>query len=98
MRLSKATKEINLGKYNDFILPAWNGQMMQMYPQVLNRHQDNLTVYRWNDWSKIVLNEKIKHIDVDNPFLNDNSFIGLVRKTVLITSIYMIRTENYAIK
>jgi dipeptidyl-peptidase-4 len=24
---SKATKEINLGKYNDFILPAWNGQM-----------------------------------------------------------------------
>jgi hypothetical protein len=22
----KATKEINLGKYNDFILPAWNGQ------------------------------------------------------------------------
>jgi hypothetical protein len=27
---SKATKEINLGKYNDFILPAWNGQMMQM--------------------------------------------------------------------
>jgi hypothetical protein len=26
-----------------FILPAWNGQMMQMsYQQVLNRHQDNL--------------------------------------------------------
>jgi dipeptidyl-peptidase-4 len=25
-----------------FILPAWNGQMMQISAQVLNRHQDNL--------------------------------------------------------
>jgi dipeptidyl-peptidase-4 len=52
-----------LGKYNDFILPAWNGQMMQTY-QVLNRHQDNLDLLfidGTTGTSKIVLNEKIKH-------------------------------------
>jgi dipeptidyl-peptidase-4 len=40
----------------------WTNDANVLSAQVLNRHQDNLFVYRWNDWtSKIVLNEKIKH-------------------------------------
>jgi hypothetical protein len=31
----------------------------------------------------------------DNTFLNETVLFGLVRKTVLITSIYMIRTEEH---
>jgi dipeptidyl-peptidase-4 len=41
---SKATKEINLGKYNDFYIARmeWTNDANVLSAQVLNRHQDNL--------------------------------------------------------
>jgi len=41
---SKATKEINLGKYDDFYIARmqWTNDANVLSAQVLNRHQDNL--------------------------------------------------------
>jgi dipeptidyl-peptidase-4 len=85
---SKATKEINLGKYNDFYIARmqWTNDANVLSAQVLNRHQDNLDLL-FIDGStgatKVVLNEKDKaYVDVtDNlTFLNDNSFIWTSEK------------------
>ncbi|PKH67071.1 S9 family peptidase [Flavobacterium sp. ALD4] len=85
---SKATKEINLGKYNDFYIARmqWTNDANVLSAQVLNRHQDNLDLL-FIDGStgatKAVLNEKDKaYVDVtDNlTFLNDNSFIWTSEK------------------
>jgi dipeptidyl-peptidase-4 len=64
--LLEATKEINLGKYNDFYIARmeWTNDANVLSAQVLNRHQDNLDLLfidGTTGTSKIVLNEKIKH-------------------------------------
>lgn len=85
---SKATKEINLGKYSDFYIARmqWTNDTNVLSAQVLNRHQDNLDLLfidGTTGTSKVVLNEKDKaYVDVtDNlTFLNDNSFIWTSEK------------------
>ncbi|CAM2837231.1 S9 family peptidase [Flavobacterium frigoris] len=85
---SKATKEINLGKYSDFYIARmqWTNDSNVLSAQVLNRHQDNLDLLfidGTTGTSKVVLNEKDKaYVDVtDNlTFLNDNSFIWTSEK------------------
>ena len=83
-----ATKEINLGKYNDFYIARmqWTNDANVLSAQVLNRHQDNLDllfVDGTTGTTKVVLNEKDKaYVDVtDNlTFLKDNSFIWTSEK------------------
>jgi dipeptidyl-peptidase-4 len=85
---SKATKEINLGKYDDFYIARmqWTNDANVLSAQVLNRHQDNLDLLFIDGATgaaKVVLNEKDKaYVDVtDNlTFLNDNSFIWTSEK------------------
>ena len=85
---SKATKEINLGKYNDFYIARmqWTNDANVLSAQVLNRHQDNLDLLfidGTTGMAKVVLNEKDKaYVDVtDNlTFLSDNSFIWTSEK------------------
>jgi dipeptidyl-peptidase-4 len=85
---STATKEINLGKYNDFYIARmeWTNDANVLSAQVLNRHQDNLDLLFIDGTTgatKVVLNEKDKaYVDVtDNlTFLNDNSFIWTSEK------------------
>ncbi len=83
-----ATKEVNLGNYNDFYIARmqWTNDANVLSAQVLNRHQDNLDLLFIDGTtatSKIVLNEKDNaYIDVtDNlTFLKDNSFIWTSEK------------------
>jgi len=85
---SNATKQINLGKYNDFYIARmkWTDDANVLSAQVLNRHQDNLDLLFIDGNSgtaKVVLNEKDKaYVDVtDNlTFLKDNSFIWTSEK------------------
>jgi len=83
-----ATKEVNLGKYNDFYIARmqWTNDANVLSAQILNRHQDNLDLLFIDGTtatSKVVLNEKDKaYVDVtDNlTFLKDNSFIWTSEK------------------
>lgn len=85
---ASATKEVNLGKYNDFYIARmkWTNDANVLSAQILNRHQDNLDVLFIDGNSgtaKVVLNEKDKaYVDVtDNlTFLKDNSFIWTSEK------------------
>ena len=83
-----ASKQIDLGNYNDFYIPRikWTKEAQTLSVQVLNRHQNNLDLIFVDANSgapKVVLNEKDKaYIDVtDNlTFLKDNSFIWTSEK------------------
>jgi dipeptidyl-peptidase-4 len=83
-----ATKEVNLGNYNDFYIARmqWTNDNNVLSAQVLNRHQDNLDLLFIDGataTAKMVLNEKDKaYVDVtDNlTFLKDNSFIWTSEK------------------
>ena len=83
-----ASKQINLGNYNDFYIPRikWTKEAQTLSVQVLNRHQNNLDlifVDANSGSAKVVLNEKDKaYIDItDNlTFLKDNSFIWTSEK------------------
>jgi dipeptidyl-peptidase-4 len=83
-----ATKEVNLGKYNDFYIARmqWTNDANVLSAQILNRHQDNLDLVFIDGTTataKVVLNEKDKaYVDVtDNlTFLKDNSFIWTSEK------------------
>ncbi|TRX02455.1 S9 family peptidase [Flavobacterium gawalongense] len=85
---TNATKNINLGNYNDFYIARmkWTNDVNVLSAQVLNRHQDNLDLLFIDGNSgatKVVLNEKDKaYVDVtDNlTFLKDNSFIWTSEK------------------
>jgi dipeptidyl-peptidase-4 len=85
---TNATKNINLGNYNDFYIARmkWTNDANVLSAQVLNRHQDNLDLLFIDGNSgatKVVLNEKDKaYVDVtDNlTFLKDNSFIWTSEK------------------
>ncbi|MFV5702886.1 S9 family peptidase [Flavobacterium sp. XS2P12] len=85
---TNATKNINLGNYNDFYIARmkWTNDANVLSAQVLNRHQDNLDLLFIDGNSgatKVVLNEKGKaYVDVtDNlTFLKDNSFIWTSEK------------------
>jgi dipeptidyl-peptidase-4 len=85
---SNVTKEVNLGKYNDFYIARmkWTNEANVLSAQVLNRHQDNLDLLFIDGNSgmaKVVLNEKDKaYVDVtDNlTFLKDNGFIWTSEK------------------
>jgi dipeptidyl-peptidase-4 len=85
---ANATKEVNLGNYNDFYIARmkWTNNSNVLSAQVLNRHQDNLDLLFIDGNSgaaKVVLNEKDKaYVDVtDNlTFLKDNSFIWTSEK------------------
>ncbi|RTY92436.1 S9 family peptidase [Flavobacterium sp. GT3R68] len=85
---ANATKEIQLGNYNDFYIPRikWTNDANLLSVQVINRHQDNLDlifVDGTTGVAKVVLNEKDKaYIDItDNlTFLKDNSFIWTSEK------------------
>ncbi len=85
---SKATKNVDLSKYNDFYIPRikWTNDANVLSAQILNRHQDNLDLLLVDGATaatKVVLNEKDKaYIDVtDNlTFLKDNSFIWTSEK------------------
>ena len=83
-----ATKQIQLGNYNDFYIPRikWTKEAQTLSVQVLNRHQNNLDLIFVDANSgtpRVVLNEKDKaYIDItDNlTFLKDNSFIWTSEK------------------
>lgn len=83
-----ATKQINLGNYNDFYIPRikWTNEANVLSAQVINRHQNNLDLLFVDGTSgtaKVVLNEKDKaYVDItDNlTFLKDNSFIWTSEK------------------
>ena len=85
---ANATKEINLGNYNDFYIPRikWTNDANILSVQVINRHQDNLDLIFVDGnegTAKVVLNEKDKaYVDItDNlTFLKDNSFIWTSEK------------------
>ncbi|MFE3868120.1 S9 family peptidase [Flavobacterium sp. LS2P90] len=85
---ANATKEVNLGNYNDFYIARmkWTNNSNVLSAQVLNRHQDNLDILFIDGNSgtaKVVLNERDKaYVDVtDNlTFLKDNSFIWTSEK------------------
>lgn len=82
---TKATKNVDLSKYNDFYIPRieWTNDANVLSAKVLNRHQDNLDLLFVDGTTaatKVVLNEKdkayIDFMDTDNlTFLKDNSFI-----------------------
>ncbi|KFC59664.1 peptidase S9 [Flavobacterium gilvum] len=87
---SKALKNIDLGKYNDFYIPRieWTNDANILSAKIVNRHQDNLDllfVDGTTGAAKVVFNEiekgYIDFIDTDNlTFLNDNSFIWTSEK------------------
>ncbi len=85
---ANATKQIDLGNYNDFYIPRikWTNEANVLSAQVINRHQNNLDLLFVDGTSgtaKVVLNEKDKaYVDItDNlTFLKDNSFIWTSEK------------------
>jgi dipeptidyl-peptidase-4 len=85
---ANASKQINLGNYNDFYIPRikWTNEANVLSAQVINRHQNNLDllfVDGTTGATKVVLNEKDKaYVDItDNlTFLKDNSFIWTSEK------------------
>ena len=86
--ITKITKKINLGNYNDFYIPRikWTNDDNLLSVQILNRHQNNLDFHfvdAKSGTTKIILNEKDNYyIDItDNlTFLDDNSFIWTSEK------------------
>lgn len=87
---SKATLNVDLGKYNDFYIPRieWTNDANVLSAKIINRHQDNLDLLFVDGTSgaaKVVFNETEKgyvdFIDKDNlTFLKDNSFIWTSEK------------------
>jgi dipeptidyl-peptidase-4 len=87
---TKATKKVDLSKYNDFYIPRieWTNDANVLSAKILNRHQDNLDLWFVDGTTaatKVVLNEKdkayIDFVDKDNlTFLKDNSFIWTSEK------------------
>ncbi|WP_264566474.1 S9 family peptidase [Flavobacterium sp. N3904] len=87
---TKAVKNVDLGKYNDFYIPRieWTNDANVLCAKILNRHQDNLDllfVDGTTGATKVILNETekgyIDYIDTDNlTFLKDNSFIWTSEK------------------
>lgn len=87
---SKASLNVDLGKYNDFYIPRieWTNDANILSAKVVNRHQDNLDllfVDGTTGAAKVVFNETekgyIDFLDTDNlTFLKDNSFIWTSEK------------------
>jgi len=87
---SKASLNVDLGKYNDFYIPRieWTNDANVLSAKVVNRHQDNLDllfVDGTTGAAKVVFNETekayIDFLDTDNlTFLKDNSFIWTSEK------------------